>query len=369
MSDAAAPPPADLRLRARLPPVARLSRRSLVLLAGAAAVVVCGAVGIALTFHPRGAAAPAPFSVDPRPPEAVQTLPADYRGPRLGPSLPGDLGGAIVAAQGSEPAAKPSTGSKPTAERDRQALEAARGSQIFLPDRSGGLDAMPRSLNAGPEPDLMRTTAPAEPGPNGLPANPARLAGPSSAYVLQAGAVIPAALVTGIRSDIPGQVIAQVTEPVFDTPTGRVLLIPQGARLLGAYERRVDVGQRRLHLIWTRLILPNGRSLQLGQASASDVQGYAGLQDRVDRRWRSLFGMAALSTILAFGAELGADDESDLVRALRRGGADSFNQTGQQAVGQALQMAPVLTIRPGSAVRMIVTRDLVLEPYSEPTHD
>jgi type IV secretion system protein VirB10 len=139
--------------------------------------------------------------------------------------------------------------------------------------------------------------------------------------------------------------------------------------LIGAYDHRMAFGQNRVHLNWSRLILPNGRSLKLDHAPAGDAQGASGLQDRVDRHWGSLFGMAALSTLLAVGAELGADDEDDLARALRRGGTDTFNQVGQQAVGRALNLAPTVTIRPGTAVRMIVTQDLVLEPYLESSRD
>jgi hypothetical protein len=124
----------------------------------------------------------------------------------------------------------------------------------------------------------------------------------------------------------------------------------------------VAFGQRRVFFNWSRLVLPNGRSLRLDREPAGHTQGYSGLQDRVERHWGGLFGMAALSTVLSAGAELGSNSEDDLVRAFRRGGVETFNRTGQQAVGQALSIAPTLTIRPGAPVRIIVTRDLVLEP-------
>jgi type IV secretion system protein VirB10 len=190
-----------------------------------------------------------------------------------------------------------------------------------------------------------------------------RLSAPPSPYVIQAGTVIPAALITGVRADLPGQVVAQVTENVFDSPTGRFLLIPQGSRLIGAYDSRISAGQTRVLLAWTRLILPGGDSMVLENQPAGDGQGYAGLQDGVDRHWRELFGMATLSTLLGVGAELGAgQEESDIVRALRRGATGALSQVGQQAVGQALDLAPTLTVRPGLSVRVIVTRDLVLRP-------
>ena len=193
---------------------------------------------------------------------------------------------------------------------------------------------------------------------------PDRLARPASPFVLQAGAVIPAALVTGLRSDLPGQITAQVTENVYDTPTGGALLIPQGARLIGVYDSQVTFGQSRLLLVWTRLLLPNGYSIVLERQPGADSTGQAGLEDDVDHHWGSLFKAALLSTILAVGTELGSDqNDSDIVRALRRGAGDTLNQAGQQVVRRNLNIQPILTIRPGYPVRVIVTRDLVLQPY------
>jgi type IV secretion system protein VirB10 len=191
-----------------------------------------------------------------------------------------------------------------------------------------------------------------------------RLANPASRFIVQAGAVIPAALITGIRSDLPGQVTAQVTEHVYDSPTGTYLLIPQGSKLVGAYDSQVSFGQERVLLVWTRLIMPNGRSIVLERQPGADSQGFAGLEDEVDHHWGRLFAAAALSTLLGVGSELGASgNDSAIVAALRRGSADSLNQTGQQVVRRNLNIQPTLTIRPGFPVRVIVNRDLVLAPY------
>jgi type IV secretion system protein VirB10 len=193
---------------------------------------------------------------------------------------------------------------------------------------------------------------------------PDRLANPASRYVVQAGAVIPAALITGIRSDLPGQVTAQVTENVYDSPTGRYLLIPQGSKLIGAYDSQVSFGQDRVLLVWTRLVLPNGRSIVLERQPGTDAQGFAGLEDEVDHHWTRLLGAAALSTLFGVGAELGAsNNDSAILSALRRGSTDSLNQTGQQVVRRNINIQPTITIRPGFPVRVIVNRDLVLEPY------
>jgi type IV secretion system protein VirB10 len=191
-----------------------------------------------------------------------------------------------------------------------------------------------------------------------------RLGRPTSPYVVQAGAVIPAALITGMRSDLPGQITAQVTENVYDTPTGRSLLIPQGARLVGLYDSQVSFGQSRILLVWTRLILPNGYSIVLERQPGADAAGQAGLEDGVDNHWGALFKAALLSTILAVGTELGSDqNESDIARALRRGTGDTVNQAGQQVVRRNLNVQPTLTIRPGFPVRVLVNRDLILAPY------
>ncbi|WP_334493713.1 TrbI/VirB10 family protein [Bradyrhizobium sp. AZCC 1614] len=171
---------------------------------------------------------------------------------------------------------------------------------------------------------------------------------------------------TGIRSDLPGQITAQVTENVYDTPTGGSLLVPQGARLIGIYDSQVAFGQSRVLLVWTRLIMPNGRSIVLERQPGADTTGNAGLQDEVDHHWGELFKAALLSTLLNVGAELGSGSDngnSAIIQALRRGAGDSLNQTGQQIVRRNLNIQPTLTIRPGFPVRVMVNRDLVLEPY------
>jgi type IV secretory pathway VirB10-like protein len=155
-----------------------------------------------------------------------------------------------------------------------------------------------------------------------------------------------------------------VTENVYDSPTGRSLLIPQGARLIGIYDSQVAFGQSRVLLVWTRLIMPNGRSIVLERQPGADAGGYAGLQDEVDNHWLELFKAAALSTLLRVGTELGSSgSDSAIIQALRRGAGDSLSQTGQQVVRRNLNIQPTLTIRAGFPVRVIVNRDLVLESY------
>jgi type IV secretion system protein VirB10 len=177
--------------------------------------------------------------------------------------------------------------------------------------------------------------------------------------------VIPAALITGLRSDLPGQIAAQVTAPVYDSPSGRYLLIPQGARLLGEYDSRIAAGQTRLLLVWTRLILPDGRSIALTREPGTDASGAAGLEDRVDNHWRRILLAAGLATLLNLGLERGADSEDDVARAIREAAQDTIGRTGDEIVRRQLAIPPTLTIRPGFSVRLVVTQDLILEPLGE----
>lgn len=154
-----------------------------------------------------------------------------------------------------------------------------------------------------------------------------------------------------------------MTENIYDSPTGRILIVPQGTRLVGQYDNSVQFGQKRVLLVWSRLIFPNGRSIVLERQPGADPQGYTGLQDGVDYHWWDLAKAAGLSTLLAVGAELAVSDENRLMRAIRDGGQDTIHEAGQQIVRRQLQVTPTLTIRPGFPVRVIVTRDLVLEPY------
>jgi type IV secretory pathway VirB10-like protein len=138
--------------------------------------------------------------------------------------------------------------------------------------------------------------------------------------------------------------------------------------LIGIYDSQVAFGQSRVLLVWTRLIMPNGRSIVLERQSGADTAGYAGLEDEVNNHWGALFKAALLSTLLGVGSELGSTsstngNNSDIVQAIRRGSSDTLNQTGQQVVRRNLNIQPTLTIRPGFPVRVIVNRDLVLEPY------
>jgi type IV secretion system protein VirB10 len=196
--------------------------------------------------------------------------------------------------------------------------------------------------------------------------NPARLQKAASPYVIQAGWVINAALAKGVKTDLPGDVRAQVTENVYDSPTGRYVLIPQGSMLEGKYNSQVSFGQTRTQMVWTRLIFPNGDSINLGHLSGDDAEGYGGVEDGVDEHWDSIFKAAVLSTVLSIGAEAGTSDiENNLAQAIRAGASQSINQAGEQIVERNLNIQPTLTARFGLPITVTVDQDLVLEAYAK----
>ncbi|MBN8843922.1 MAG: TrbI/VirB10 family protein [Sphingomonadales bacterium] len=377
----APPSPDGFRLEGELPNVMRLPRKTLAVLGGAAGIAIGGALLWALRpVDPKAAQELYEVAV-PNRSETVTGAPADYGAvPKLGPPLPGDLGRPIVSAQkAGEPMPVPAMGPPPADPaqsarkqarlRAMQEREAAQGSRLFLGGTGGAMsgttaaEALSSQAQAANVPEGAKTGRQAflAGGPRGGAESGERIVAPSSAAVIQAGTVIPAALITGIRSDLPGQITAQVTQNIYDSPTGRLLLVPQGARLIGEYDSEVAAGQRRVLLAWDRLILPGGRSIRLDRQPGADAAGYAGLEDRVNSHWGRMLRAALVSSLLGVGTELAASGEGDLVRALRSGLQDGTNEAGRRVVEREISMAPTLTVRPGFVFRVIVTRDLVFE--------
>lgn len=369
-----------LRLGGERPRITRLSRKALASGTALALLLISGALLWALRSSPPHNPAPDElYSTDHHNiADGLTTLPQDYAGilhddPRLGPASPGSLGSTLAREGQTAP-----IGLDAEQQRANQETEAARTSKVFVsttaPVSSPHTASEGTGTNGAPSSDetftqnwqdrkLLFVDAPVDRRTTA----PDRLSRPASAFIIQAGTIIPAALITGVRSDLPGQITAQVTENIFDSPTGRAKLVPQGARLIGIYDSQVAFGQSRVLLVWTRLIMPNGRSVVLERQQGADPGGYSGLQDEVDNHWAELFKAALLSTILGMGAELGSGADSgsntDIIQALRLGAANSLNQTGQQVVRRNLNIQPTLSIRPGFPVNVIVNRDLVLEPY------
>ena len=177
--------------------------------------------------------------------------------------------------------------------------------------------------------------------------------------------MIPASLITGLRSDLPGLVAAQVTENVYDSATGQILLVPQGARLIGTYDSVVAFGQRRALVVWQRIVMPDGSALRLDNETAADPSGYAGVADRIDfHSWTLLKGVA-ISTLLGAGTNFSLTGESDLVQAIRESSQQNAANAGNQLTARNLDIQPTITIRPGFRIRLLVHRDLVLAPWRQ----
>jgi type IV secretory pathway VirB10-like protein len=400
--------PATLALRAPPRPVTRLSRRVLVGVAAVACFAIFGATFYALqkgSWFQRPA--PELYNTENKPhADGLAALPKSYADiphppPTLGPPLPGDLGKPIVRAERDaglrEPAA-PVTSFRPSQEdeaararrlqRLREAEQAAV-SKVFFPTSAkpaaaaAVAPAAARGGGEGSPANRERTTPPLDPDTaqnlqdrklgfvnqrtSTAIYSPQQLQTPRSPYQLMAGTIIPASLVTGINSDLPGEIIGQVSENVYDTVSGRYLLIPQGTRLIGKYDSIVAYGQERVLLIWTRLILPDGSSIILDNLPGTDTQGYAGLEDGVDyHTWRLIKGVA-FSTLLGVSSELAADsgtrDENRIIVGARDSADTATNQVGQRITQKNLAIQPTLTIRPGFPLRVIVNRDIVLRPY------
>ncbi|MES5482634.1 TrbI/VirB10 family protein [Bradyrhizobium sp. INPA03-11B] len=347
--------------------------------------------------------------------EGLSRLPKSYEElspsiPRLGPPSPGDVGRAFVENEKKAGVAS-DTGFRTNPEEDAERAERIRQTRIAQQAKESGLffrlsekqdrrrqasmtevaaaapsAFRPSTTDTGPSAAELAKTAQAmvdrssEIVPSsqarklafvGTKAdtettNPHTLKPAPSTYAVMAGSIIPASLVTGLNSDLPGATIGQVTENIFDTVSGEHLLIPQGARLVGKYDSIVAFGQKRALVVWTRLILPNGNSIVIENLPATDVAGYAGLEDEVDfHTWQLLKGVA-LATLIGVGTQLSiGNDESDLVKALRESTQQTTNRAGQRLVERELDVQPTITVRPGWPLRVIVSKDLVLKPYQD----
>ena len=190
----------------------------------------------------------------------------------------------------------------------------------------------------------------------------ARLQAPRSPYEVKAGTIIPAVLITGINSDLPGMITAQVREQVFDSSSGKYLLIPQGSKLIGTYNSNVSYGQNRALVIWSRLIFPNGSSISLGKMSGVDLAGYAGYTDKVDNHWGRLIGGVVLSSLLA-GTAQSSNKADDFNSQFTHNVGSEINRVGQRITRKNLDIQPTIKIRPGYSINIMVNKDMILKPY------
>ena len=390
--------PESVVLRGRPSPVTRFKRGAIVGICALGSAAIIGVTYIAL--QPAGLKlltdAQNQVGLDrKRPPEALAGAPSSYADiPKLGPPLPGDLGRPILAAQrkmategeppiaGADPAAQAAEAERQRLQAEQRKVREAGVMMTLAQTPSAAVGAVsargdvatvtatePKSeqvLDPERDPNAQtRKIAFAGAKGNDYVINPHRIQNAISPYTLSAGSVIAGSLITGLNSDLPGFVTAQVTENVYDSPTGRILLLPQGSRLVGSYDSVIAFGQSRALLVWQRIIMPDGSSIQIDNAPATDAAGYAGLADKVDRHTWQLIKGVALSTLLGVGTELTfGSDESDLVRALRESAQQNASQAGQQLVTKNLAVQPTIKVRPGWPLRIVVHKDLVLRPWT-----
>lgn len=365
-------------LTAVRPPVARYRRWIIAGLIGLMLLAIGGALIVGFTPpRDRSISEPEPLAASGAAPEVEKRLPARYDDPlaiRSQPPAPAAPRGDEAAPQEGPGPAAVSRDLSPSAAEVGRGQEAAAASQPFFsaPARrpeSGGLAAAD-GQSESPSPALGPQT-PKEAFLAGVrqarSAPPSLALRPLSPFEVKRGAVIPAALVTGLNSDLPGLVIAQVTEPVFDHATGEHLLIAQGSRLVGRYDSQVSYGQDRLLMVWTELILPDGRSIDLGAMAGADASGAGGLADEVDLHEGALAKGLGLATLVSIGAAAAqnalARSADHLILQDASGGlAEGASQAGQRLVDRGLGRAPTLRVRPGWPLRIIVEQDLILAP-------
>ena len=386
---ATAPPakvdPETLVLRGSPRRVARFRREIIIGVAAVGALTIAAVTWIALEPISFQLAASGDEMFEPsngKSPEALAGVPGRYDDiPKLGPPLPGDLGRPILEHQRKMNGSYlPATAADEqatvlAAERERHLAEetAARQSAIMMAvgtaqramppgDRAESV-AAPSTTETGQSSAQPPAAAPLT--ATGSSVSQHRIEAAASPWLISSGSVIAASLITGLNSDLPGLVVAQVSENVYDSVTGRTLLIPQGARLIGRYDSDTAYGQQRAFVVWQRIIWPDGASLTLDDAPASDASGYAGIRDRVNSHgWQLLKGVA-LATLLGVGTELSiGDEESELVRAMRESAQQSGGRAGDRLVARSLDIKPTLIIRAGTPVRVLVHKDLVMRPWA-----
>jgi len=384
--------PETLALRARPGRVTRFRRGAIIALAATSATAIAGVTWLALKPASLRLVVPSEdrLLAAKAPSDTLAGAPTSYGDvPQLGEPLPGDLGRPILNHQrvrgitdNLDDDAAQHTAQQAEAERQKIAAEqrAARESGVMLqlgvsPQHSAVTIAGAREDSAFPSPAPDTEVLASDRDPNGQQRknamigranqeediNPHSLLQPVSPWTLHAGSIIAASLITGLKSDLPGLVTAQITENIHDSVTGRSVLIPQGSRLIGRYDSVVAFGQSRALLVWQRIILPDGSSIRIDNVPATDTQGYAGLADQIDRHsWQLLKGVG-LSTLLGVGSELSfGSDESDLVRALHESAQQSGARAGDHLVTRNLAIQPTIRVRPGWPLRVIVHKDIIL---------
>jgi type IV secretion system protein VirB10 len=381
--------PDDPRLRLERPRLRTLRRGPVIAAVLAMGAIVAGALLAALAGT---SSEQASKKEDPEPeatptavplPDVIKEAPVDHEDRAAPPRAGGKPQAAAVAEQqaaAAEDAAR------------REEILRARSAGLFSFDDAQAIASQDRVV----EPAQRNPTNGAEPAGSGPPAAEAGqpadpnlqghkndflartgvsaaeylekpISHPRSPYEVKAGTVIPTVLISGINSDLPGQIIAQVRENVYDTVTGNYLLIPQGSRVLATYDSMIAWGQGRVLVCWNRLIRPDGSSLTLECMPGVDLAGYGGFADEVDNHWAKIIAGAVLSSVLAATAQRSqgnvAGFQPTIPQVWASNAAGQINQAGQQLTQKNLQIQPTITVRPGFSVNVLVTKDIVIDPY------
>lgn len=401
----------DLSIRTAPAPVRRFSKKAIMIGLGGVGLLVMLSFSFAMSpsSEEDQVSSRELYSTTNKPKaEGLAKLPVSYAEivnasasevPILGPPLPGDLGAPILKARREGQFSVEDPLPPPERQVDEAALEAARlEAERALSARESALffsNSADRSPPQVSKPAMMVSSSvrdpfealnalqlPGEDVGFGMDANyqgrkesfladtqdtsiynPHRIEAPVSPWQVMAGTVIPATLLTGINSDLPGQVVGQVTESVYDTVSGNTVLIPQGSRIIGRYDSVVAYGQSRALVVWNRIIMPDGTSIRIENLPGVDGRGNAGLKDRVDNHSLRIFSAAALSSLITIGAELSEDDDDTIATALRDATQDGASQVGSEVVRRQLNVQPTITIRPGWRLRILVHQDIILQPY------
>jgi len=384
--------PSSFGIRAETPtPEKKLNSKS-IYIAGAVFAAACAGVFLMAFSGASATANPPPTTNKPEPvaSDALSKLPSSYAEVRK--KMPEPLAQPRYL-QPSGPTAEERLWAEARAQRLKRALEARASDVSFrLPSNSrqgaGGGDSIGSILpGVGALPSLPQM-------PGGLTSNPrdeasrqddkvsfleerrgdetslrARLKTPSSPYQVLAGTMIPGVMLTGINSDLPGQLLGQVSQAVYDTANGTALLIPQGTKLIGTYDSRIVYGQERVLVVWTRLLFPNGRSISLEGMPGVDLSGYSGLADKVNNHYGKLLTGVVLGSMLGAGAQVAEGSTSVINPSFGQlataGLAKNTNEVGQEITRKNLNIQPTIEISPGMRFNVFVTKDINLVPYDD----
>jgi len=396
------------------PKVTRFSRRMLAVLA----VIVSAVITIAVVagFSPKKTAQgeeakagteEAKNQMSPILPDPVNSMPGTYREAKLkaasqpaspqtaGSAAAGPTADTAIAAEIAQQPVAPAYTLRSPGQAPEDLIQKDRASAIDSPVTFGQNEVPQQARAEEPRPGLVMPplTALLPPGERppaaddqnmqgekrdfsrerqvDLPYIKTTLMAPISQYEIKAGTILPATLITGINSDLPGQIVAQLRENVYDTVTGNYLLVPQGTRLIGEYDSKIAFGQERVLVVWTRLIMPNGSSVTLEGMPGIDLSGYAGVTGDVNNHYGKLVTGVVLGSVIGAGAQVAVGGQGapnvppSFGQLAVSGAAQNINQTAQRHTDKVLNLQPTIEVAPGDKINVFVTKDMILKPFTE----